>query len=213
MDRKLVQRSADVHRSVHRLCWRIAWSSPGSLDRSELFHAAVPAATSDPQLHAVPDGVGSCRAAFRNVLSTNADLRAPKYSRAIPSVYSGTVRNVRRRSRQHCAFSLWLVSRSTFVPLDVLEFSSAHARLARMHLLRDSRGTGNQEDACGAKLHWISLCECRIRDAICSTRPGPEAGLVALRSLQCPFLGCIDFIGWGARSAAAQAKSVSLIVP
>ena len=41
---------------------------------------------------------------------------------AVPSVHDGVLRNVYRWGRQYSAVPLWLVPRSSFVALDVLEF-------------------------------------------------------------------------------------------
>src|ERR1700731_4328548 len=184
MDRQRLQRGTYVHRAVHCLSWRFVRCPPCTANCSKLFHAPLSAAASDPQLHVAHYSVGACRTNFRNVLSADAHLCAPKYSGAIPSVYSGTVCNVRGRSRQHCSFPLRVVSRSSFVPLDVLEFRPAYAGHACVHLLRNSRGPTRQEARHRAQLCRISVCECRLRDVVCGARPGPEAGLVAVGAFQ-----------------------------
>src|SRR6202023_3134497 len=184
MDRQRLQRGTYVHRAVHCLSWRFVGRPPCAANCSKLFHAPLSAAASDPQLHVAHYSVGACGTNFRDVLSFDAHLRSPKYSCATPSVYSGTVCNVRGRSRQHCSFPLRLVSRSSFVPLDVLEFRPAHAGHACVHLLRNSRGSARQEARYRAQLCRISVCECRLRDVVCGARSGPEAGLVAVGTLQ-----------------------------
>src|ERR1700719_3819839 len=167
MDRQRLQRGTYVHRGVHCLSWRFVRWPPFTANCSKLFHPPLSAAASDPQLHVAHYSVGACGTDFRDVLSFDAHFCASKYSSAIPPIHPGAVCDVRRRSGQHSAFPLWLVSRSSFVLLDVLEFRLSHTHHARVHLLWNSRCSARQKTRNHAQLCRISVCKCWLRDVVC----------------------------------------------
>src|SRR6266849_1323042 len=206
MDRECFQYCADVHRPVYRLSRRFARCPPRTPDCRELFHASLSPLAADTQLQVASDCLGVRGADLRNLLSADTQLRAPKYSAAIPSIHARAVRDICRRSRQHCPLPLRLVSRPFLLPLDVLEFRTAHTAYARMHFLWNSRCPGREEARGRAKLRRFSLCQCRICNVVRRARSGPETGLVALRSLQRTVSWCIDFLAGCASSTAARSE-------
>ena len=79
------------------------------------------------------------RADIRNVLSANVVFRAAQYSTSIPSFYARPVCKFCGWRRKHSADVVWMVSRSSFISVDVLEHGGAHADHAVVHLSRNSR--------------------------------------------------------------------------
>jgi len=78
---------------------------------------------------------------FRNFLSPDPNLCPAQHPPPLSCVHGSTLRHLRRRGRQFCAFSLWFLPGASFVGMDVLDLGSHHARDDGMHLFRNTRVT------------------------------------------------------------------------
>ena len=62
-----------------------------------------------------------------------------------PAFHDGVLCHVYRWGGQYSAVTLWLVSRPSFLALDVLELGRYRAGNAGLHLLRDTSGSASEE--------------------------------------------------------------------
>src|SRR5271165_3516049 len=99
-----------------------------------------------------------------------------------------------------------MVPSAPLVALDVLEFRANHAGDDVLHLLRDT-GVSGSEKVRGTQFRRFSICQCGPGDGASRVRTRRKAGLVALRSVQCPVGGRIIVSVVRAGAAPAQPES------
>src|SRR5262249_22567820 len=208
MDQFGVQRGAHVYWPFHRVCRRFAWSPACAACCGKLLYIRLYVAPVRTQLQPAADSAGARGTYFRNFLSSDTYLCAAKYSIAVSAVYVGALRDIRGRSGEHCPVALRLVSGTPFLRLDVLEFSSHHARHDRLHFLRHPCRAPQKEQRTATELHRVSLWQCGICHDVCGARPRAAIGLVALRLVQRTFLRGALFSGMRAGAPVAGSESV-----
>src|SRR5580704_2021701 len=138
MDQQRLQHGVDVHWSVYCFFGRPNGAAENSILRCNDVYGGLRIPSIHSQLQLADCGAGFGWTDVGHVLPAYADLRAAKYSSALPSVHHSAVRDVRGWSRKHRPIPLWLVPGSSLVALDVLEFGGDHAIDGAVHLLRNT---------------------------------------------------------------------------
>src|SRR6202035_2612932 len=89
--------------------------------------------------------------------------------------------HLHRSGSQFCTINLRILPEQSFLAVDFLDSSSYYSRDDGLHFLRNTAIAKNREQEGAAKFHRIPLSQCWVRVAICRTRSGRTARLVAIR--------------------------------
>src|SRR5580658_1135520 len=206
MDQQRLQHGLDVHRAFYCLCGRADGAAENFILCGDGFYVDLRIPSADPQLQLADCGARFGRVGVGHVLPAYADLRAAKYSSAVPSVYDSAVRDFRGWSRKHRSIALRLVPGSSVLALDVLEFGGDHTVDGALHLFRHTLDSCAKEIGRAAEFYSFSVRQPGIRDAVRRVRSRGKARLVAIGSVQRIVLRRLNSSGGGDGAASARSQ-------